>query len=86
MSARWRKTPRPRGLAGIGFNQGFELRDGRYVLLRVSAACNLGEVRPKGWYWAGLGQNSCQSLKNTAELAKADADAWYKAHKVASKQ
>ncbi len=80
MTARWRKTPRPRGLAGIGFNQGYQLRDGDRVLISVGAACDMGQATPKGWFWAGMGQNSCDQLVKTAEIAKAAADAWYKAN------
>lgn len=81
MTARWRKTPRPTGLRGIGFNQGYQLRDGEKVLINVNAASDLGSVTPKGWFWAGLGQNSCGKLVKTAEQAKADADAWFKANR-----
>lgn len=82
MTARWRKTPRPKGLRGIGSNPGYELREGEKVLIRVGAACDMGQFIPKGWYWAGFGQNTSDSLVKTAEQAKANADAWFKANRV----
>lgn len=81
MAARWRKTPRPRGLSGTGFLQGFELRDGDKTLLRVSATRNMGEFHATGWFWSGQGQNSCESPAKTAEAARVQADVWYKANK-----
>ena len=78
MAARWRKTPRPGGLRNIGFTQGFELTENSKVLLSVNAAYDMGRHIPRGWYWAGLGQNSCQQLCATKEEAKAQADAWFK--------
>ena len=80
MAARWRKTPRPGGLMNILFRQGFQLTENGKVLLSVNAAHEMGKATPTGWYWAGLGQNSCQQLCTTKEEAKAQADAWYKQH------
>ncbi|WP_454056832.1 hypothetical protein [Cupriavidus sp. Marseille-Q8015] len=79
--ARWRRTPRQRGLAGVIQMRGYQLRVGERVLISVSYASTLGDGANGGWYWAGMGQNTCSQLLKTAEEAKAAADAWYKANK-----
>lgn len=78
--ARWRRTPRASGLAGIGQMPGYQLRIGQRVIISVSHAASLGST-PAGWFWYGMGHNTCKQLLKTAEEAKAAADAWYKANK-----
>jgi hypothetical protein len=74
--ARWRKTPKATGLRAV-----LQRRVGGKVIIRVSWAESFDAKRPKGWYWAGLGHNTSESLVATAEEAKANADAWHKAYK-----
>ncbi|WP_227461626.1 hypothetical protein [Cupriavidus pauculus] len=79
--ARWRRTPRQRGLAGVIQKRGYQLRIGDRVLISVAYASTLGAGGRGGWYWAGMGQNTGNQLLKTAEEAKVAADAWYKANK-----
>lgn len=86
MSARWRKTPDERGLASVGQGpRGFELREDGERLIDVNAVGGSWRGPLKGWYWCGLGVNTYNTkpLFPTAEAAKADADAYYKAAKKA---
>lgn len=80
--ARWRKEPRETGLRAVGAApRGYELRRGDDTIMWV---CPDGGnwARPlRGWYWVGMGQNTCNDLKATAEEAKAEADAYFKAHR-----
>lgn len=81
--ARWRKQPNETGLRSIGQSpRGFELRLGGEEIMRVWPNGS-GWSRPlDGWYWTGLGVCGTESGRfETKEAAKADADAYYKAHK-----
>lgn len=85
--ARWRKQPSEDGLRSIGqAPRGYELRLNGDVLVHV-VACGggalLGPLR--GWYWYGFDTNTYRTkpLFETAEDAKADADAFYKSMSVA---
>ena len=81
--ARWRKQPNETGLRSIGQTpRGYELRIGEEIILRVWPDGGGWRNDLTGWYWTGLGVIGCDSGKfATAELAKADADAHYRARK-----
>ncbi len=74
--ARWRKQPNEPGRV-CQSPRGYELRVGGEVVLCV-APLYRGEG---GWYWYGMGQNTCQNPAATKEEAKAQADAFYRANK-----
>jgi hypothetical protein len=83
--ARWRKQPSEGGLRSIGQGpRGYELRQDGEVIIAVHAygGSALGGSL-KGWYWYGMGVNTCNTkpLFKTKEEAKADADAHYKANR-----
>lgn len=81
MTARWRKEPRETGLRSIGAApRGYELREGENILLAVRPYGGNWARPLDGWYWVGMGQNTCRRLRATAEEAKAEADAFYKAN------
>lgn len=80
--ARWRKQPRETGLRSIGAApRGYELRMGDDVILYVAPSGGNWALPLEGWYWVGMGQNTCRNLKATAEEAKAEADAYFKTHR-----
>lgn len=80
--ARWRKEPRETGLRSIGAGpRGYELRLGDDVILSVRPDGGNWARPLKGWFWVGMGQNTCRSLCATVEEAKAQADAYYKANR-----
>ncbi len=80
---RWRKEPNETGLRSVGqCPRGYELRDGEEILIHVSADGG-GWQRPlAGWYWYGADMRGKDSGRfKTAEEAKANADAYFKANK-----
>ena len=80
-SARWRTTPKAKGLARIGQGPtGIQLRLGSHVLIHVAPAMAYPGRTITGWYWYGLGQNTSGSACETLEQAKAEATAYYKAN------
>lgn len=82
--ARWRKEPHESGLASIGAGpRGYELWKGDEHLISVSAAGGSWRGPLRGWYWCGMGVNTYHTkpLFKTADEAKEDAAAFYKAHK-----
>lgn len=84
MAARWRKQPPETGLRSIGARpRGYELRDKGEELMYVSPAGGGWSMDLKGWYWVGFGINTYNTkpLFKTAEEAKADADAYFKANR-----
>lgn len=81
-SARWRTTPKAKGLARIGQGPtGVQLRVGTKVLIHVAPAMSYPGRSITGWYWYGFGQNTSGSPCETLEQAKAEAVAFYKANK-----
>ncbi|GAB3416853.1 hypothetical protein NX774_12010 [Massilia agilis] len=68
MALRWKKNPRPKGLAGVVAGpQGSELRDGerRYATTGyIDGRINKG--RKSGWYWVA-GWQSGVPHKNTCD-------------------
>lgn len=77
--ARWRATPKAKGLARIGQGPtGIQLREGTKVVIQVAPALSYPGKQITGWYWYGLGQNTASTLRETLEEAKADAMAYYK--------
>ena len=82
MPARWRKQANERGLAAVCQGpRGYELREGKNVLIRVSPYFGNPHIWTlAGWYWCGLGRNTFVEGKSwpTAEEAKADAMAYYR--------
>ena len=81
--ARWRKQPRETGLRSVGARpRGYELRKDGEDLISVSPAGGGWASPLRGWYWVGYGINTYNTkpLFDTAEDAKADADAYYKEH------
>jgi hypothetical protein len=83
MTARWRKEPNEQGLARVCQRpRGFELRENGEVLIHVSAATAGGWSREvEGWYWYGMGQNTCREPVATADEAKEQATKFYKENK-----
>ena len=82
--ARWRKQPHETGLSSVGASpRGYELRIGEEVLIHVAPAGGGWMSDLRGWYWYGMGINTYQKkpLFKSAEEAKADADAFYRANK-----
>ena len=74
MAARWRKEPSETGLARVGQRpRGFELRENGEVLLHVSPLSGKTRWDIVGWYWYGLGMNTCHEPVATPEEAKAQA-------------
>jgi hypothetical protein len=73
--ARWRKQPNEKSLARV-------CQDRRGADLRLGEEC-LISVRPRGrsgadgWYWYGLGQNTCGKPVATMEEAKKQAQEFY---------
>jgi hypothetical protein len=79
VSARWRKQPDEKGLARTFQNKrGLELREGTTIVMRVAPSQDRMGRGIDGWYWYGLGKNTCQEPCATQEEAKAQADAHYK--------
>lgn len=82
--ARWRSTPKAKGLARVGQGPtGIQLREGTTVIIQVVPKYAYPYRTREGWYWYGLGQNTCNSPCATIEEAKAEASAFYKTHKAA---
>lgn len=78
VTARWRKQPRAKGLAGVGQgSRGMQLRDGEKVIVSVVVMREFGG-RETGWYWYGLGKNTSDEPCQSMEEAKAKADTYYK--------
>lgn len=81
-AARWRSTPRLKGLAAIGQGpRGVELRANEVTLITVAPHYGGGHRIVTGWYWYGMGQNTCGSPVATLEEAKAQATKFYKDNK-----
>lgn len=81
-TARWRSTPRRKGLASIGQGPtGIQLREGTKVVIQVAPVLSYPGKQITGWYWYGFGQNTAHAPRETLEEAKADAVAYYKANK-----
>jgi hypothetical protein len=79
VTARWRKQPKATGLAGMGQGpRGMQLREGDKLIISVAVIQAFWD-RKTGWYWYGLGKNTCDEPCATMEEAKAQADAYYKA-------
>ena len=77
MVARWRKQPNETGLREIVQNpRGLQLRESGVTLLHVAPIMRGFDVQ--GWYWYGLGKNTCSTPKSSIEEAKADASEYYK--------
>ena len=83
MAKRWRRNPRPTGLAGVCAGvQGSTLYDGDVELANVNHAN--GVFDSTGWYWAcpsneslGIGwANSCNEKVETEKEAKAQAKSY----------
>lgn len=80
-SARWRTTPKAKGLARVGQGPtGVQLRLGEQVLIHVAPAFSCPGRTITGWYWYGLGQNTSGNARETLEQAKTEAAEFYKAH------
>lgn len=80
MALRWRKNPKPQGLARVGCGpQGSTLFDGEKALARVAPMRNGNVVT--GWYWTSradsdLLKNTCGTPAATEVLAKEEAMAF----------
>jgi hypothetical protein len=82
VTARWRKQPDEKGLARSFQNKrGLDLREGTKVIISVRYYRDSMGRGKEGWYWYGLGKNTCQELCAAQEEAKAQADAHYKGWK-----
>lgn len=79
ITARWRKQPDEKGLARSFQNKrGLELREGTKIVVRVVHNRDSLGRGIEGWYWHGLGKNTCDEPCQSMEEAKAQADAHYK--------
>jgi hypothetical protein len=77
MAARWRRQPDEQGLARVCQSpRGLQLREKGVVILRVN------HLRGGGWYWCGMGQNTCDNAASSMEEAKEQAIKFYKENKV----
>lgn len=85
--ARWRSTPRLKGLAAVGQGiRGVQLRSNDVTLITV-APLYAGDYRTvAGWYWYGMGQNTHASPVPTLEAAKSEATKFYQENKHALEQ
>ena len=88
MAARWKMNPRVTGLARVTAGpRGSKLYDNGKEVASISALGGGFRGPVTGWYWVcGYGDaliNTCNSPVATAEQAKADALAYYKAKKTA---
>lgn len=86
MTARWRKQPREQGLEGVvQLERGYELREDGKTILSVGPVTKMWGREITGWMFSGSvdGQyvNTFDTPAATKEEAKAQADAWYKAHR-----
>ena len=73
MAARWRKEPNEQGLASVcQSTRGLELREKGEMIIMVSS------LREGGWYWYGMGQNTCGNPVSTMQEAKDQATKFYK--------
>jgi hypothetical protein len=76
---RWRREPSERGLSRIAQGvRGWELRRGEDVIIRVAA---VGLTKANGWYWYGMGRNTCASPVKTPEEAKQQANSWARSNR-----
>lgn len=83
MSARWRKQPHERGLSGFGQGpRGFELRENGKLVIMVEPLVK-DRFTVVGWYWYGMGQNTCMTPCKTMEDAKQQATEYYKSNRKA---
>lgn len=86
MTARWRKQPREQGLAGVcQLERGYELRENGKTILSVGPITSMWGRETLGWMFSGSIDghyvNTFDTPVATKEEAKAQADAWYKAHR-----
>lgn len=87
MALRWKRNPRPTGLAGVCAGpQGSQLRDGDHSYATTNYSGRFGSREPKGWFWvarndsAGVAwKNTCENVMETEEEAKAEAMAYVRA-------
>jgi hypothetical protein len=81
MAMRWAKQPDEKGLAGVcQFPRGWELREHGRVQIAVAPI----DRKCSAWYWYGHGENTSYRPVATAEEAKAQAAAHYKAVRAVS--
>lgn len=83
-AARWSREPHEKGLRAITQGErGYDLKKDGDVLARVRPLLNHpSRFDVIGWYWYGLGQNTCGSPVSTPEEAKAQAMAHYRSQEV----
>ena len=80
MVTRWRRNPPETGLrAVVAGPRGHQLYVNGEPVLSVSAKGGYGRTPVEGWYWYGMGQNTAHAPCPTAEEAKAEAMAFYRA-------
>ena len=76
MAMRWARQPNETGLRRVAqWPRGWELREHGEVQMHVAPL----DRRCSAWYWYGHGKNTCDTPATTAEEAKAQAAAHYKA-------
>lgn len=86
MAARWRLDPAETGLRAVGAGPRCS---GLYAgtsdwILKVSPIGGDWKEPLIGWYWYGMGQNTCRRPCATVEDAKAEAMAFYRASQAAN--
>jgi hypothetical protein len=82
VTARWRKQPDEKGRArSFQTQRGLQLREGTKVVINVAPYSDSRGRSVDGWYWYGMGRNTCKEPCATIEEAKAQADAFYKESK-----
>ena len=81
MTIRWKLEPKATGLRSIFAGpRGSDLLDSRgNILMTTSCSRDAGVRGPvEGWYWYGMGQNTCNNpLCATEKEARKEARAYY---------
>lgn len=68
MALRWKRIPRPLGLAGvIAGPQGSKLRDGETEYASTSFISKRYGHKVEGWYWVARNNDAGVSLQNTCD-------------------
>ena len=78
----WRREPKETGLRRVyQGTRGYELRYNQETIITVSPLYRYWDRYIDdivGWYWVGLGRNTCQTPCSTPEEAKIEAKAYAK--------
>ncbi len=82
MAARWKLNPRETGLSAVGAGpRASQLYDDGKAVATVEPLGGDWRGPLRGWYWYGMGCNTCDTPAATVDEAKAQAMAFYKTRK-----